>query len=29
MEIKDYSSNQYFTKYSKVNGTQTIAALNN
>jgi hypothetical protein len=28
MEIKDYSSNQYFTKYSKVNSTQTIAVLN-
>jgi len=28
MEIKDYSPNQYFTKYSKVNGTQTIAILN-
>ena len=29
MEIKDYSPNQYFTKYSKVDGTQTVAVLNN
>ena len=29
MEIKDYSFNQYFTKYSKVNSTQTIIILNN
>jgi len=29
MEIKNYSPNQYFTKYSKVNGTQTITVLNN
>ena len=29
MEIKDYSSNQYFTKFDKVNGTQTVTILNN
>ena len=29
MEIKNYSPNQYFTKYSKVDGTQTITVLNN
>jgi len=29
MEIKDYSPNQYFTKYSEVNGTQTVTILNN
>ena len=29
MEIEDYLPNQYFTKYSKVNGIQTIAILNN
>jgi len=29
IEIKDYSPNQYFTKYSKVNGTQTVTILNN
>jgi len=29
MEIKDYLPNQYSTKYGKVNGTQTIAVLNN
>jgi len=29
MEIEDYSSNQYFTKYGKVDGIQTIAILNN
>jgi len=29
MEIKDYSPNQYFTKYSEVDGTQTVAVLNN
>jgi len=29
MEIKDYLFNQYFTKYSKVNGIQTITILNN
>ncbi len=28
MEIKDYSPNQYFTKYSEVNGTQTVTVLN-
>jgi len=28
MEIKDYFPNQYFTKYGEVNGTQTIAVLN-
>jgi len=29
MEIEDYLPNQYFTKYSKVNGIQTVAVLNN
>ena len=29
MEIKNYSSNQYFTKYSKVNNIQTVIILNN
>ena len=29
MEIKNYSSNQYFTKYSEVDSTQTVAILNN
>jgi len=29
MEIKDYSPNQYFTEYSKVDGIQTITVLNN
>jgi len=29
MEIEDYSPNQYFTKYSKVDGIQTVAVLNN
>jgi len=29
IEIEDYSPNQYFTKYSKVNSTQTVAVLNN
>jgi len=29
MEIKDYSPNQYFTKYGEVNGIQTVAVLNN
>ena len=29
MEIKDYSFNQYFTKYNKVDSTQTVAILNN
>ena len=29
MEIKDYSSNQYFTKYSEVDGIQTVTVLNN
>ena len=29
IEIEDYSSDQYFTEYSKVNSTQTIAILNN
>ena len=28
MEIKDYSPDQYFIKYSKVDGTQTVAVLN-
>jgi len=28
MEIEDYSPNQYFTKYGKVNGIQTVAVLN-
>jgi len=28
MEIKDYSPNQYFTEYGKVNGIQTVAILN-
>ena len=29
MEIEDYLPNQYFTKYGKVNSTQTVAILNN
>ena len=29
IEIKDYSPDQYFTKYSKVDSTQTVAILNN
>jgi len=29
IEIKDYSPNQYFTKYGEVNSTQTITILNN
>ena len=29
IEIEDYLPNQYFTKYGKVNGTQTVAVLNN
>jgi len=29
MEFKDYSPNQYFTKYGKVDGTQTVTILNN
>jgi len=29
MEIEDYSPNQYFTKYSKVDGTQTVTIFNN
>jgi len=29
IKIEDYSPDQYFTKYSKVNGTQTVAVLNN
>jgi len=29
MKIKDYSPNQYFTKYGKVDGIQTITILNN
>ena len=29
MEIENYSSNQYFTEYNKVDGTQTITILNN
>jgi len=28
IEIKDYSPNQYFTKYGKVDGTQIVAILN-
>ena len=28
MEIKDYSPDQYFTEYNKIDGTQTIAILN-
>ena len=28
MEIEDYSSDQYFTEYGKVDGTQTVAVLN-
>ena len=28
MEIKDYFFDQYFIKYGEVNGTQTIAVLN-
>jgi len=28
IEIKDYSPNQYFTKYGEVNGIQTITVLN-
>ena len=29
MEIKKYLPNQYFTKYGKVDGIQTITVLNN
>jgi len=29
MEIKDYSPNQYFTKYGKVDSIQTVTILNN
>ena len=29
IEIEDYSSDQYFTKYSKVNSIQTVTILNN
>ena len=29
MEIKKYLPNQYFTKYGKVNSTQTVTILNN
>jgi len=29
IEIEDYSPNQYFTKYGKVNSIQTITVLNN
>jgi len=29
IEIKDYSPNQYFTKYGEVNSIQTITILNN
>jgi len=29
IEIEDYSPDQYFTKYDKVDGTQIIAILNN
>jgi len=29
MEIEDYLSNQYFTKYSEVDSIQTVAVLNN
>ena len=28
MEIKNYSSNQYFTEYSEVDSTQTVTVLN-
>ena len=28
IEIEDYSSNQYFTEYGKVDSTQTITVLN-
>jgi hypothetical protein len=28
MEIEDYSSDQYFTEFGKVDGTQTVAVLN-
>ena len=28
IEIKNYSSNQYFTEYSEVNSTQTVTILN-
>jgi len=28
MEIEDYSPNQYFTKYSKLDGTQIITVFN-
>ena len=28
MEIEDYSPDQYFTEYGEVNGTQTVAVLN-
>ena len=29
IEIKDYSFNQYFTKYGKVDSIQTVTILNN
>ena len=29
IKIEDYSSNQYFTEYSEVNGIQTVTILNN
>ena len=29
IKIENYSPDQYFTKYSKVDGTQTVAVLNN
>ena len=29
IEIEDYSPNQYFTEYNKIDGTQTVAILNN
>jgi len=29
MEIEDYSPNQYFTEYSKVDSIQTVTVLNN
>jgi len=29
IEIENYSPNQYFTEYSGVDGTQTVAVLNN
>ena len=29
IEIEDYSPDQYFIKYSEVNGTQIITVFNN